>query len=81
MADLHPSYPKEGADQQDAHTRSPRNFASQRRLVIKDVDMSKLESDVGRTVYNFNEKDQGPETVGGKDPYSMSTSELRKLGL
>ena len=75
MADLHPAYPKEGANQQDAHARAPRNFP------IMNKTERKWSNDTGKIVSQMNDSDEGPESVGGKDPYTMSPSELKKLGL
>lgn len=79
MADLVPM-----GEVQDAHTRSPRNFGPMHKAEIPvppglspDTVMSYPGKD--KTIYKFNEKDQGPETVGGKDPWSMSPNELRTL--
>lgn len=73
MADLHPAYPKEGADQQDAHSRAPRNFP------IMEKSDRKYSNETNKIISKMNEPDQGPDTVGGKDPWAMSPNELRGL--
>lgn len=77
MADLHPAYPKEGADQQDAHAREPRNFGIMRK---EDLGMQAPE-----VVHHFNEKDSQPEVYhetprGVKNTWELSPNELRQKG-